>query len=177
MKNIFVMPILIGIVIILSSCKKESGTAYVKYYDVPKNRIISTFDDLLNKRAEVEWIVSNGKNGRFTSTVSQIYTLPEGIPVMVVNGTFNTNSNTIDYSNNKQPNFSLLVRRINNSYEVTAFKAFFPGENQTWNALLIAPIGVYEDAFKIVITSNDMFAATEDRIYMSVKITISKILF
>lgn len=177
MKKIFVMPIFVGIVILLSSCKKESGTEYIKYYDVPNNRIISTFDDLLNKRADVEWIVSNGKNGKFTSTVSQIYILPSGTPVLVVNGTFNSSNNTIDYSNNKQPNFSLLVKKVANSYEVAAFKPFFPGENQTWNALSIAPIGVYEDRDKIVITSNDMFAAVEDGVYMSVKITISKILF
>ena len=175
MKNVFVISMFIVFVILVSSCKKEQRMDNVERYNIPNKKTMSVFDDLLNKQAEVKWFVSSIRKGSFTTTVSQIFYLPEGTPVMVVNGEFNSRNNTVNYSDNTQPNFSILFLKNTEIHEVSAIKPYTPGENQAWNALSSASIGVYEDAFKIVITSNDMFAATENGVSMNVEITIWKV--
>jgi hypothetical protein len=176
MKKILVLSIFVGIVVLVSSCKKEKMDN-VESYNIPNNKTMTVFDDLLNKKAEVKWFVSGVRKGEFTTTVSQIFYLPEGTPVMVVNGGFDLRSNTVDYSDKSQPNFSILFysNKKPGVYKVSAIKPFFPIENQTWNATSMAPYGVYEDAFKIVITSNDMGAANQDGVSMNVQITIWKV--
>jgi hypothetical protein len=176
MKKLLILSALIILGTVLTiSCKKESDGLGKKYYPVPTTKTLSNID-LLNKKVYVEWITSDGRSDQFYSTVSQFYYTSNGVPVAVVNGSFD--NKIMSYEDEKHLNVSILFgkTKTDTSSEVFAFKPFFFGENQTWNARADAPIGVYEDFYKIVITSN-CINAVSDGVDMGMRITIYKQIF
>ena len=69
------------------SCKKEKLNDYEKCFQIPSSKSISS-GELLGDTVFIEWRVNDGANGKFTSIISQSKLSSNGVPELVINGTF-----------------------------------------------------------------------------------------
>lgn len=168
MKNILFA--LVGI-IALSSCKKEEVSNPGRF-PIPTQKQIST-DALDDARVDVQWETTDGRNGTFQSQIGKKSDLGKGTKTYTVNGSLQSQSGTGIYQDKTKPMIVIIMNTDKSKVEVYALKPFFHGENQTWNSMAEAPIGVQETASEIIITSNNM-KSPDDNHSMCVRLSIKK---
>ena len=168
MKNL----LLFAIIFVFISCEKDEPTAD-DCFDIPASKAIST-SALSCRNATVQWSM-DGKETLFSSSVYTVGFIRDSIPVLSINGLVGKTAagDPGFYVEDKTSPFIQVILTAGKHPQVFAIKPVFSGQGEVWNPYANAPVGVYEDASQIVISSNGM-ASPSQKSFMCMRITIHK---
>ncbi len=166
MKRIAILAIAVAVLMLMDSCKKEEK--FDKCYSISNaTKTIST-DSLVDKIVEVDWQISNGPGGTYTSFVAYKELLRAEVPSLVIFGL--TGSGKAD---NEKPMIRIILNKKspNDKVSVYTLKPRFNGE--LYNGMSYAEVGVEETPNEIIISSNGL-SSPDGKKFMCVKVRIKK---
>ncbi len=152
------------------SCKKEKLNDYEKCFQIPSSKSISS-GELLGDTVFIEWRVNDGANGKFTSIISQSKLSSNGVPELVINGTFVSETGVV-FTDKTQPLIVLVLNETKT--EIFSVKTFFSTEGSAWNSMNSAEMGVIENNSIITVVLNNMESSNNNELSMCLKLEIKE---
>jgi hypothetical protein len=161
---------LLLVLLFFCSCEKEYYD-YQNCYDVPDNKIISTYD-LVNHEVSIELSITNGYVENTETKIVQMSDLGRDVYSYEINGYV---IGEYLYPSDTNIFVTMIVNydTIDKVWKVNSLKPVF-WDMHVWNSNSKASIGVEEDNSKIVIYSNNMCNEYYGKETMCMKLTIKK---